>query len=738
MTLRMSPSRLICIPVVAFALAMSIDASAQPQAVGPGSAPAPASSAGRASVDAGALDGPIRLDGRLDEAAWQQARAIDNLTMSEPTPGAAPSGRTVVRVLADARTVLIGVRCEDADPAGIVSFTKARDGSLQNEDHVKVVLDTFRDGRSGYVFAVNPGGARYDALINPGGESENANWDGLWEAATSRDAGGWSVEIRIPISTLSFKQGLTAWNFNVQRRIQRLQETNRWSGWSRDYKVTQMSHAGELASLPEFDLGLGLSVRPAVTTGGGMPAPDADADGSLQPSLDITQRLGSNLLGSVTVNTDFAETEVDTRRTNLTRFPLFFPEKRTFFLEGADIFSFGLGLGESVLPYYSRRVGLVSGTEVPILAGGKVNGRVSGTNLGAQIVRTRSVDGVAPDTTLAVVRVKQNVLAESSVGLIATSGDPRGRAGSWLLGADATYQTSRMKGDKNFLLGIWGIAMGRDGVGSDSNAYGVTLDYPNDLWDTAVKYSRVGQDFDPSLGFVARPGVHAYSFRTEYKPRPHFWNIRQMFFEYENSLVTDLDGQWESYRVFTAPVNWRFETGDRAEFNWVPTGEHLNAPFEISPGVVIQPGSYHWTRYRLEAGTASKRRFSTQVTWWFGGFYDGTLDQFSWTAAWNPAPIVTVELTGEYDAGRLDAGDFTTTVAGTRVRLNISPDLTLSSYLQYDTLSRSFGTNTRLRWTVSSAGDLFVIYNHNLRDLTTRWQLDSNQLLIKFQYAFRY
>jgi hypothetical protein len=729
---------LISIHVVAFALAISIDAFAKPQAVGPGSAPTPASSAPRTSVDAGTLDGTIRLDGRMDEPAWQQARAIDNLTMSEPTPGAAPSGRTVVRVLADARTVVIGVRCEDADPAGIVSFTKARDGSQQNEDHVKVVLDTFRDGRSGYVFAVNPGGARYDALINPGGESENPNWDGLWEAATSRDAGGWSVEIRMPISTLSFKQGLSAWNFNVQRRIQRFQETDRWSGWSRDYKVTQMSHAGELAGLPEFDLGLGLSVRPAITTGGGIPAPDADVDGSFEPSLDVTQRLGSNLLGSLTVNTDFAETEVDTRRTNLTRFPLFFPEKRTFFLEGADTFAFGLGLGESLLPYYSRRIGLVSGTEVPILAGGKVNGRVSGTNLGAQIVRTRSVDGVAPDTTLAVVRVKQNVLAESSVGLIATSGDPRGRAGSWLLGADATYQTSRMKGDKNFLLGIWGIAMGRDDVGSDANAFGATLDYPNDLWDTVVKYSRVGEDFDPSLGFVARPGVHSYSFRTEYKPRPGFWNIRQMFFEYENSLVTDLDGQWESYRVFTAPVNWRFETGDRAEFNWVPTGEHLTAPFEISPGVVIAPGSYHWTRYRLEAGTASKRRFSTQVTWWFGGFYEGTLHQLIWTAAWNPAPIVTVELTGEYDAGRLDAGDFTTTVTGTRVRLNISPDLTLSSYVQYDTLSRRVGTNTRLRWTVSSAGDLFVIYNHNLHDVADRWQLDSNQLLVKFQYAFRY
>ena len=149
---------------------------------------------------------------------------------------------------------------------------------------------------------------------------------------------------------------------------------------------------------------------------------------------------------------------------------------------------------------------------------------------------------------MGVVRVKQNVLAESSVGLIATSGDPRGRTGSWLVGGDATYQTSRMKGDKNFLLGVWGIAMGRDGLGPDSNAYGVSLDYPNDLWDTVVKYWRVGQDFDPSLGFVARRGVHAYTFNTEYKPRPDFWNIRQMFFEFRNSLVTDLDGQWESYR----------------------------------------------------------------------------------------------------------------------------------------------------------------------------------------------
>ena len=253
-----------------------------------------------------------------------------------------------------------------------------------------------------------------------------------------------------------------------------------------------------------------------------------------------------------------------------------------------------------------------------------------------------------------------------------------------------------------------------------------------------MKYWRVGHDFDPSLGFVARPGVHAYTFDTEYKPRPDFWNIRQMFFEFRNSLVTDLDGQWESYRVWVAPVNWRFESGDRVEVNWVPTGEHLAAPFEVSPGVVIPPGSYHWTRYRLEAGSASKRRFSGQLTWWFGGFYEGTLHQLIWTSAWTPAPLVTLELTGEYNVGRLDAGDFDTTVAGARVRLNLSPDLTIASYVQYDTVSKSVGTNTRLRWTVSPASDLFVIYNHNVRDRMDRWQLDSNQLLIKYQYAFRF
>ena len=356
--------------------------------------------------------------------------------------------------------------------------------SLRNEDNVKIVIDTFFDGRSGYVFQINPGGARYDALINPGGDSENANWDGIWDAATHRDEKGWSAEIWIPTQTLSFKKDLSTWYFNVERRIQRLQETDRWASPKRDWKLTQTSRAGLLTGLPVLSQGRGLSVRPALTTaGGGINGPGQPADATADVSLDVAQRLGPNLMSSLSLNTDFAESEVDTRRTNLTRFPLFFPETRTFFLEGSDIFQFGLGLGNDVIPFFSRRIGLVSGREVPILIGGKINGRVGKTDMAAVVTRTREVTGLAPAASMGSSRIKQNIWGESSVGMIATVGDPVGRAGSWLVGPDFTYQTSHFRGDKNFRAGAWALLMDRPGATGDQSADGLRVEYPNDLWD---------------------------------------------------------------------------------------------------------------------------------------------------------------------------------------------------------------------------------------------------------------
>jgi hypothetical protein len=681
--------------------------------------------------------GGIVIDGALDEPAWHTAEVMDSFTQAEPTEGAASTLRTTARVLAGPKALVIGVSCQDSDPSGIVTFSVRRDAILTSEDHIRVVIGPFLDGRSGYVFAVNPSGARYDGLVNPGGESDNPDWDGIWEAATARGPAGWSAEIAIPIQSLSFKPGLREWHFNVERRIQRYLETDRWASPARQYRVTQTSRAGLLTELPDFALGLGLMVRPAITTGGNIPSSDADVEGEFQPSLDVSQRLGANLLASLTINTDFAETEVDTRRTNLTRFPLFFPEKRTFFLEGSDIFAFGLGLGEDLIPFFSRRIGLVGGSEVPIIAGGKLNGRVADTNLGALAVGTDDKEDVVPvKAQMGVARIKQNLGAESWIGGIATVGDPLGRTGSWLGGADVTYATSRFKGNKNLLVGGWALATDRPGLGNDATAHGFTIDYPNDLWDINAIYKRIGRDFDPSLGFVPRRAVQLFSTQANNRTRLSRGPVQQMFHQFMPSLATDLHGRWESYRVFIAPVNWRFRSGDRVEINVNPTGERLIEPFEIS-GVVIPPGVYHWKRYRLEGGTAQKRRFYTQVTWWFGGFYNGDLDQFEWTGAWNPTALVTVEFSGARNVGDLETGRFTQTLIGNRLRLNISPDLSIASYVQYDTDSDTIGTNTRLRWTFRPVADLFVVYNHNVRSQLDRWKLESNQLLVKLQYAWR-
>jgi len=691
----------------------------------------------RPELRAGHLPPDLRIDGVLDEPVWAQAERIDGLTMVEPEQGAPARAVTTVQVLDDESRLVIGIVCEDPDPSAIVSFSKARDARLDREDHVRVVLDPFLDGRTGEVFAVNPAGSRYDALVSRRGEGENSDWDAVWYAATARGDYGWSVEIRIPIRSLKFNPDLNAWGFNVQRRIERWQETDRWAGARRDWAITQTSHAG-LLHLPPFDIGLGVDIRPSLNGGVGQTEVGGSTEPEVDASLDVTKQLGANLRALLTINTDFAETEVDSRQVNLTRFPLFFPEKRTFFLDGADIFEFGIGLGRDLIPFFPRRIGLLEGQEVPLVVGGKVNGRVGRNNVGALAVRTGEVPGLVGATDLGVVRLQRNVFEESSAGMIATFGDPQGRTGSWMLGGDFTYQTSNFRGDKNLLAGAWGLGLGRDDlVEGDRSALGVYVDYPNDLWDIFFSYRRIGDAFDPSLGFVSRPGTNSWRLGVNYQPRPDWSWVRQMFYESSLSFVTDLDGVWESYRVFTAPVNWRLESGDRFEFNVVPQGERLFEPFEIAEGVVIAPGTYEFRRFRLEGGLAAKRRFSTQFTWWFGDFFDGTLTQLQWEGTWRPDPLFILEFSGEHNVGDLPAGHFTQDLLGTRLSLNLSPDLTVSSFLQYDNESESLGSNTRLRWTYSPLGDLFVIYNYNVKDLQNRFVTETNQLLVKLVYTLR-
>jgi hypothetical protein len=475
----------------------------------------------RPSFSVGSLDGDLRLDGNLNEPAWRMAPAVENLTMIEPVEGGPLTGRTIVRVLADSRVLVIGIEALDPDPDGIVSTSKARDPELKAEDYIKVVLDPFLDGRTGYIFAINPGGARYDALVARRGEGEDPQWDAVWEAATTRGPEGWSAEIRIPLQSLTFDGSLDRWGFNIERRIERLQEVSRWASPFRDAKIAQTIRAGYLTDLPAFDTGLGLTVRPALVAGGEKAGEDADWDGNFEPSLDVFQRIGNNTTAMVTVNTDFAETEVDTRKTNLTRFPLFFPEKRTFFLEGSDVFDFGVGMSShyhsDIVPFFSRRIGLYEGEAVPLRAGGKISGKSGNTNFAGLVTRTGEVDGLVPGTTMGAFRVRQNVLAESNIGILATIGDPSGAEGSYMIGGDATYQTSSLFGSKNFYAGVWGLRAEREDGQGDKNAFGFKIDYPNDIWDVALTFLHIGDGFDPAMGFVPRRGINKIMGGGSYK-----------------------------------------------------------------------------------------------------------------------------------------------------------------------------------------------------------------------------
>ncbi|HWI17485.1 MAG TPA: hypothetical protein VNT81_07050, partial [Vicinamibacterales bacterium] len=300
-----------------------------------------------------------------------------------------------------------------------------------------------------------------------------------------------------------------------------------------------------------------------------------------------------------------------------------------------------------------------------------------------------------------------------------------------------TYATSRFRGDKNLLFGVWGLATGRSDLDGDTSAYGATFDYPNDEWEVSFGYKRIGRDFDPSLGFVPRRAVNLLDFEVGNETRLSRGPVQRMSHEVRPSIALDLAGKWESYEVSISPVSWQFRSGDRLQFNADPEGERLVEPFEVSDGVVIAPGSYHWRRYRAEIETAEKRRLSVQVTADFGGFYDGDLTQFEFEATWNPTALLTVEFESEHNIGDLPSGRFTQTLVGNRLRINVSPDLSIASYVQYDTESDSVGINTRLRWTFTPVADLFLVYNHNVRSLLDRWQMESNQLLIKLQYALR-
>jgi len=693
----------------------------------------------------------VRLDGKLDEPAWQSALPIGPLTQVEPKEGETPTEATEVRVIYDSDAIYFGITCFDRTPAAVVATQLTRDGELDVDDYVAVVLDPFFDQRNGFFFVVNPAGARADGQISNNSEHISLDWDGIWNAAARKNDQGWSAEISIPFKTLRFKPGQTTWGLNIERQIKRRNEKDRWSGCRRDVWISNLAEAGQLQELPVVRQGLGLDIRPygLVRRDPYDPARLDKNAWVLDGGLDISKNLAPNLNASLTVNTDFAETEVDTRQVNLTRFSLFYPEKRPFFLEGAGVFeTAGNAIWDpDLVPFFSRRIGLYAGQEVPILFGSKITGRQSHFNIGLLDVQTGHADIRDEEGTsfrlagqnLLAARVSRDIFQQSYVGAIFTHGNPGGRGENSLIGADVRFATSKFRGDKNLSLDLFIMRTNDQASSTSDYAGGFWLDYPNDRWDFRLQGKQIGDNFRPALGFVPRRGMRKASGGVEFQPRPERYGIRKLGFELDGEVIANLGNVVENWNVSFTPLNVEMESGDQVQFSLRPEFEHLPESFKIAEGIVLPPGPYRWNRCEIEAETASKRVWVLQSNFGWGSFYTGSRRQFALGLTLKPSTHFSFGLESERNDIRLEQGKFYTQLLSVRADFNFSPNVSWANLVQYDNESRMLGFQTRFRWILQPGSDLFVVLNRGwYRTLDRNYVSTFDRGTVKLAYTFRF
>ena len=686
---------------------------------------------------------PITVDGVLDESGWTDVQSIGEIRQREPNPGETASERTEVRLLYDDENFYIGVICYDSEPERIIATQMARDSNLSVDDKVEIVIDTFRDRRNGYYFATNPAGVLSDALVIENGQT-NTQWDAIWYVRTARSDQGWSAEFAIPFKTLSFNSGQETWGFNFSRTIKRKFEEDRWASPRLDVDFQQISEAGIIEGFSGIGQ-MGLDIRLFVS-GNATHYGDSGSD-ELEGKLggEIFYRLTPNLKWSTTFNTDFGETEVDGRQINLTRYPLFFPEKRAFFLEDTGIFDFGVRgeRSQELMPFFSRNIGLTGGQQVPITVGTKLTGKAGRFDIGIMDIQTRD-DGEIEGENFLVTRVKRNLFSQSYVGAIFTNGNPEGPASSQTYGVDLNLATSDFLGTgRNFQATAYFTKSVNEGIEDKDNAYGLSVEYPNDLWDLGVFLGETEENFSPALGFVSHGNTRKFAFTGLFSPRPeNFLNLRQMRHQFNFTHYSRLDyGQTESWRLQIAPIYYLFNSGDVFELNYVPEFQRLFEPFEISDGVVLPAGDYHYDRYRVKFKTATKRRWSTSVDWWFGDYYSGTAHQIRTSISYNASEHLQTSLSLNQTFAQLKEGDFDAQVYSLCADYSFTPSLTLYNLVQFDNKSSNLGWQSRMCWTLKAGNDVFLVFNQGwLQDEEDdfSFRMTNRKLSFKAQYTFRF
>ena len=712
------------------------------------------------TVHATRLSRPLSIDGRLDDEVYHSVAPATGFVQQEPHDGQPATEKTDTWILFDDENLYVSARCWDSHPERLVANDMRRDGDLSQNDNLTVTLDTFFDRRNGFYFQTNPLGGLRDQQVYDDRQN-NEDWNTIWNVKARRDEQGWTVEIVIPFKSLRYKgSGPQTWGVNVKREVKWNNETSFLSPVPASHgrrAVFKMSSSATLVGLAAPPATRNLELKPYLKSGlqtNTLATPVLSNDLSGTGGLDVKYGITSGLTADFTVNTDFAQVEADDQQVNLTRFNLFFPEKRDFFLEGQGIFAFG---GASLRPppagtrpildttsqaltpvlFFSRRIGLDDGREVPIRAGGRVTGRSGPYTIGLLNIESgERPEAQAARTNFSVVRLRRDVLRRSAIGILATSRSlaPNGTGSSQLYGADASLLFFQ-----NLMVNGYYARTRAGGDGGDGTSYSGKVNWAADRYGVALEHITAGRGFSPDVGFMARSEFRRTYGYARFSPRPHASPFfRKLTNEVSLDYITTPEGRLQS-REALATFRADFHNGDQVLLQASRNFEDLAKPFTISKGVSIAPGGYGWGEARATYYIAPQRTLNGRVNVSQGSFYDGRRTVAGLNARLNLGARLGIEPRIALNWVDLPAGQFTARVIGANTTMMFSPRMSLTALVQYNSSSNTLTSNIRLRWEYIPGSDFFIVYNDGRDTLPSGFPaLSSRQFVVKVTRLVRH
>jgi hypothetical protein len=694
----------------------------------------------------------ISIDGQLEEAAWKQALPAKDFIQQRPRNGEQAVEQTEVRLLYDDDNIYVGAICHDSELGRAVQELR-EDFQFGQSDLLSIHFDTLYDRQSAFSFGTSPAGARRDQQLSNDGEVTNIDWDGVWDVKVSKNSEGWIAEFVIPFKTLRFSnEPVQVWGFNVTRFLLRNNAESSWAPVPLRYRTSRVSLSGTLLGLENIHQGRNLNVKPFVTAGvtqvrNGSELQTVqsmsrlkDYDGGLDVKYSVTQSLTLD----ATYRTDFAQVEVDQQQVNLTRFNLFFPEKRDFFLENAGIFNFGPGIGNGVngnlVPFFSRRIGLSnSGTPVPIVGGARLTGKINRYDVGLLAMKTESIterSSSIPSNTYSVGRLRRNLLKNSWIGALLTNRDSTAnRDYNRVYGTDAHFQFyDKLEFDSFFLRSDTPGLSGRNQARRFQSAW------KDDETTISAEYNSVQPNFNPEVGFVRRRDIEHYS--GEFGWRPIFRNNKRIR-SFGFGTTIDYYGGSGSGKVETRTQEYttgiQFWAGGSINFTGTEIFDRLADPLRIpagNPHVSILPGDYKYSEYKMSFNTGQSRRVNGNGSFGWGEFYNGERKTLNGVLNVRPNYHLTVNLNYDRNQVTLPNGSFTTNLVGTRFTFAFSPRAFLNAFIQYNADTHQVSSNIRFDLTHRPLSHLYLVYNDR-RD-TVNGQLLERAFIVKLTNLFSF